>query len=453
MKFRMFCCALLVLLIGTGSVIAQELDLSFTMPTSMMTPGSPFSLDLTILNTGSAKQDSLLFVALTIGTGDYWFFPSWALYPPNIDAAQIDIASNSTDTLPIIPEMAWPAGAGEFSGALFLGAVIHNDVLISNVSQISFGWTEMPKTYEQISLNRNWVDGMMTADSQTAGFYFNGTPGSTYYIWWDELSSGNETSTADIHVSAFQQDKTTAYFRDVDHGFIAPQSVVIAPGETSVFVAVVADHGSEGSFKVGVTFFPFSPDKSVNARQAAAWMTGDFDSYNQSQQHPSYYNITLRMKRIWPTRTDGYWLYVEQAVSGSNPYRQRVYRVGMIDETRVGSDVCEFLNTTDMQNAVGAWALDDPLSDLTPDDFDLREGCTVFLTRTDADTFLGGTEGKECASDLNGATYATSEATLTADQMRSWDRGYNAADEQVWGAVAGPYIFDKKQNFDSDLDL
>lgn len=159
------------------------------------------------------------------------------------------------------------------------------------------------------------------------------------------------------------------------------------------------------------------------------------------------------MKPIWSGRTDGYWLYIEQALAGSNPYRQRVYRVSVVDEIQIGSDVYEFLNAADAQNAVGAWTLADPLGDLTPDDFDLREGCTVYLTRSDPETFSGGTLGKAYASDMSGSTYATSEATLTADQMRSRDRGYDADDEQVLGAVDGPYIFDRKQNFDGDLDL
>ncbi|GEM_PF-626381 len=438
--------------VGSASQ-AQDIDIEFTMPTSNMTPGSPFSLDLNITNAGSAKPDSLLFVALTIGTGDYWFFPSWVKYPSDVDALQMDIAASSTDTVSIIPSFPWPAGVGEFSGAMFLGAVVYNDGLVSNVPQISFGWTQLPTTYAPMTLNSLWVEGTVTADSKTSGFSFDGLAGNTYYIWWDERSSGTGLSTADIHVSAFHQDRSTPYFSNVDLGYATPQAIVIAPDETSVYTAVIADHASVGTFRVGVTFFPFSPDQAANARQAAAWMTGDFDSYNQSQQDPSYHNITLRMKRIWSGRTDGYWLYIEQALAGSNPYRQRVYRVSVVDEIQIGSDVYEFLNAADAQNAVGAWALADPLSDLTPDDFDLREGCTVYLTRSDPDTFSGGTQGKACASDLYGATYATSEATLTADQLRSWDRGYNAEDEQVWGAVDGPYIFDKKQNFNGDLDL
>ena len=74
--------------------------------------------------------------------------------------------------------------------------------------------------------------------------------------------------------------------------------------------------------------------------------------------------------------------------------------------------------------------------------FNLREGCDVYLTQTD-EGYVGSTEGKECVSSLSGASYATSEVTLTPQLLQSWDQGFNASDVQVWGATAGPYNFDR----------
>jgi len=444
-----------ILLVAVSGLplLAQDLNLEFDMPTTMLMPGSTFALDLAVENTGPAITGGNLFIALNVGTGDYWFYPTWVHYPPGFDSAVVNISSDTSEILPVFPEFPWPDGAGVFSDAMFLGAVMHQGALVSNVAQMDFGWTGLPDTFSSITCNTDWVDGTINDATQPLGFRFSATAGETVYIWWDDAVSGSGLSTADVTVSAFREDKTTAYFRDVDAGYATPQPVVVAAGERAVFVVIKAETGAVGSVRYGATFFPHSPEKSIHARQAAAWMTGDFDSYEQSQQQPAYYNITLRMKRIWPDKADGYWMYIEQAMAGSTPYRQRVYRVVMADETTVGSEVYEFLNPSDEAGAVGAWADPDPLGDLTPDDFELRDGCTVYMTRQDIDTFIGGTEGKDCESDLNGATYATSEVTLTIDQMRSWDRGYNADDQQVWGATAGPYIFDKHQNFDPELDL
>lgn len=453
MKTKLLYISMLFVLIGVCHVQAQVLDLEFAMPTTMMVPGSPCSLDLNITNSGAAINDATLFVALNIGTDDYWFYPSWAHFPSEVDSAQIDVSASETDIISIMPEFAWPTGTGEFTGALFIGAVLSGSELISDIAQIDFGWTKLPETYQAIECNTDWIEGTVTETARTMGYSFNATEAGTYYIWWDDASEGSGTMTADINVSAYQMDKTTAYFQEVDMGYTASQSIVVATGETLVNVMVKAENNSEGSYGFGVTFFPHAPDKSVNARQTAAWMSGDFDTYEQSQQQPSYYDITLRMKRIWPDLTDGYWLYVEQAVKGNLPYRQRVYRVRMESDTLVASEVYSFINEADEDAAVGAWQDDNPLSDLTPASLEQKTGCEVLLERVDVDTMNGGTQGKDCSSTLNGATYATSDVTVIVDQLTSWDRGYNANDVQVWGAVDGPYIFDKLDNFNIDLDL
>ena len=57
----------------------------------------------------------------------------------------------------------------------------------------------------------------------------------------------------------------------------------------------------------------------------AGWMAGSYSSAAQSQSDSEYKNIVLHMKPIWMDRTDGRWLYVEQAMqeAADKPYRQR----------------------------------------------------------------------------------------------------------------------------------
>ena len=68
------------------------------------------------------------------------------------------------------------------------------------------------------------------------------------------------------------------------------------------------------------------------------------------------------------------------------------------------------------------------------------EGCEVVLDHT-GEGFAGGTVDDNCATDWNGADYATSEITLDAELLVSWDRGWSADGEYVWGATAGGYQF------------
>ena len=77
---------------------------------------------------------------------------------------------------------------------------------------------------------------------------------------------------------------------------------------------------------------------------------------------------------------------------------------------------------------------------LTASQITERGGCEVYL-KWENNQFDGGTRGTGCRSTLSGASYATSEVTMDLAEIRSWDRGYNAQDQQVWGSESGAYIF------------
>jgi CpeT protein len=132
---------------------------------------------------------------------------------------------------------------------------------------------------------------------------------------------------------------------------------------------------------------------------------------------------------------------VEQAVAETPeaPYRQRVYRVVALGEGFFESRVYSFENPAAF---VGAWKKPDPLAELTPEKLIPRDGCSLVLRRQ-GDAFVGSFLADLCPSERNGAAYATSEAVITTDTLRSWDRGFDASGKQVWGSEKGPYVFRK----------
>jgi hypothetical protein len=176
--------------------------------------------------------------------------------------------------------------------------------------------------------------------------------------------------------------------------------------------------------------------------QLVQWMTGTFSSQRQSSDDPDFRNIVLHMVPIWPQRDDGVWLYVEQAVaeSADRPYRQRVYHVRHVGEDLYASSVFTF---DDPMSRAGAWREKSPLADLKPSNLEPRDGCTIYLKRRPDGAFEGSTLGRLCSSELYGASWASSEVVITSDGMVSWDRGWNDAGEQVWGAETGGYRFDR----------
>ena len=174
----------------------------------------------------------------------------------------------------------------------------------------------------------------------------------------------------------------------------------------------------------------------------ARWLTGSFSSEQQASEDSAYFDIRLHMVPVWESQPEGPWLYVEQAAATAldKPYRQRIYQLSIIDDTTFASTVYIF---DEPLRFAGAWKDSLPLSTLSPDSLELREGCTIYLYPEGDSVFTGSTHGTDCVSTLRGASYAVSEVRLTSDMLYSWDRGFDSTGARVWGAGTGGYVFNR----------
>lgn len=180
------------------------------------------------------------------------------------------------------------------------------------------------------------------------------------------------------------------------------------------------------------------------SRLVAAWMAGSFTTTAQhAAAAEDFFDIRLTMTPVWTGRTDGPWFYVEQAVATAidRPYRQRIYHLVDQADGSVRSDV--YTLPGDPLAWAGAHTAPQRFDTLSPEQLQLRAGCSILLRRVDEHTWSGSTEGNGCASERSGAAYATAEVTLTEQGMATLDRGFDAAGKQVWGSTKGPYRFEK----------
>ena len=188
------------------------------------------------------------------------------------------------------------------------------------------------------------------------------------------------------------------------------------------------------------------------AHQVADLLVGDFSSAEQARLDPEFREVVLHARRIWsgpshPQGTgDAVWLYVEQAMAEAQekPYRQRVYRISELDGVRAGtvrSEVFEFKDGP--ERFVNCWKDGcAAIEAIGPDALVPREGCAIDLTKDGATGgWTGSTHAQDCVSTLRGASWASSEVVLLPGLLETWDRGFDAAGKQVWGAVKGPYRF------------
>ncbi|MBC8426264.1 chromophore lyase CpcT/CpeT [bacterium] len=207
---------------------------------------------------------------------------------------------------------------------------------------------------------------------------------------------------------------------------------------------LLAITGCGGGFGFGEKFYdyktPVPPDMEV--LMLAQCLSGSFSSAAQAALDSDYHEVALETVRIWPMNEDGVWLYVEQADAAARdkPYRQRIYHLSRRNEIII---VNEIYRLPDDAAMIGAWQDPSRFDALAPADLTVKEGCGVELERTNEWTFAGSTKERDCASELQGATYATSEISITPSWIESWDRGYDENGEQVWGAEKGPYRFVK----------
>ncbi|MEK6701488.1 MAG: CpcT/CpeT family chromophore lyase [Planctomycetota bacterium] len=179
--------------------------------------------------------------------------------------------------------------------------------------------------------------------------------------------------------------------------------------------------------------------------RATSWMIGSFSSQAQAARDKSFFDIRMHTARIWPQRTDGVWIYEEQATAAAlaRPYRQRVYKMSVMADGKIKSDV--YTLPGDPLVFAGAWSDVSKLNAIDPSSLALKDGCGLILSRVN-DEYVGRTIGDNCSSDLRGATYSTTEVTLNAKGVQTWDRGYDKAGKLAWGPREGPYDFKRIQD-------
>lgn len=181
------------------------------------------------------------------------------------------------------------------------------------------------------------------------------------------------------------------------------------------------------------------------AEDYASIAQGTFSTEAQHVADPRYDWAEARVVRIWPERTDGIWLYQEQAIvntpgmtpeaARAKPYFQFVARV-----TQLGTGVLRRDNFRVRDGA--AWLAlvpgDPRLSKLSTADL-APPSCHNRLEKVAIGVFTGRTES--CANAFKGAAWMQSLSVTTADVYVNWDRGFDLAGNRVWGPEAGGYLF------------
>lgn len=174
------------------------------------------------------------------------------------------------------------------------------------------------------------------------------------------------------------------------------------------------------------------------------FLSGTFSSTEQARGDRNFRDAKLHVTPIWTDRSDGPWLYLEQALSDApeHPYRQAIYQLAPRTDNAIEMRIFQL---PDPIAATGAWRDQSRLTGLTPQKLVSKEGCSLVLRLQPGGFFKGGTEGSRCSSELRGAAYSTTEITVKPMEVITWERGFNETGTQVWGSIHGGYVFRKDE--------
>ncbi|MGD1896423.1 MAG: chromophore lyase CpcT/CpeT [Phormidesmis sp.] len=182
------------------------------------------------------------------------------------------------------------------------------------------------------------------------------------------------------------------------------------------------------------------------------WMAADFSNQEQAIENPPFFaHIRVCMRPLPAGFQPGISLYLEQAY---NFQIDKPYRVRVLHFIQRENDVLlENYRVKEEENYYGAARDLDKLATLTAEALEPMGGCDI-IVRWENNSFIGEVEpGKKCTVVRNGATtYLDNKFIVTESHMTSYDRGRDPnTDKLVWGSVAGPFEFDKRERFADEI--
>ena len=164
-------------------------------------------------------------------------------------------------------------------------------------------------------------------------------------------------------------------------------------------------------------------------------ITGVFSTYEQHQRDSTFDNVVVITNLIRKDDEGVYWIYTEQGeFLNYTPYRKRVYELKLVDG-KILQNIYYIKNESSFSylNA----------STITPNDVYIKDGCDIEIKKVDNRFYVGNTKDKRCIATFRGSSYTTTDFIVLKNEIRSWERGWDLNDNQVWGSMRGYYIYKK----------
>jgi hypothetical protein len=189
-------------------------------------------------------------------------------------------------------------------------------------------------------------------------------------------------------------------------------------------------------------------DVSVNAQVASvvSHLVGVMDTSAQAAANPKAPSVRMTTCKIQVEDSrnsnsafPSVYLYQEQALTQklNQPYRQRFLQI----QPSQDRETVESKSFKPQRSETVVGLCNKPKEKRTVKLSELGDSvCSVFLKPTETG-FVGETPSQGCPAKVRGAVKITNRIVLRPEGMDTWDRGYDANGNQVWGAQSDSYQF------------
>ena len=190
------------------------------------------------------------------------------------------------------------------------------------------------------------------------------------------------------------------------------------------------------------------------------YLAGEFENQRQAQAEPVWYvHLRLWLRPLPLFREDSIALFAEQAsmINLDQPYRPRLWRL-MRSESG-GLEVRHYM-FNDLKSVQGAGKNPDILRKISLEDLTFLPTCTLAVQVHNLPDhqyqFIAQPQPEQrCQFTYEGTTYQVALGfEVTSHSLKTYDKGLDpSTGKGIWGALLGPYQYEKKRDFSAELEV
>jgi CpeT/CpcT family (DUF1001) len=190
------------------------------------------------------------------------------------------------------------------------------------------------------------------------------------------------------------------------------------------------------------------------------YLAGEFENKRQALAEPVWYvHLRLWLRPVPFFREDSIALFAEQAsiVNLEQPYRPRLWR---LRQSESGGLQVQHYMFNDLKSVQGAGRNPDILRKISLKDLTFLPTCNLEVRVNNLDNnqyhFIAQPQPEQhCQFTYEGKTYQVALGfEVTSNSLKTYDKGIDpGTGKGIWGALLGPYQYEKRQEFGAELGV